>query len=253
MKKNTLLYLEKNLVEKAKKSNINISTIAEDALREALNEHRDRTDPSYIYENLNKTFLPYRIKKITIKDYAMFKNASFSFKDTNLITGMNASGKTLLLKALQGKVGSNGDIAVEISSKTKKTTKDFMECVLIDNAFSRLDKGQPQKLLKWIKTKLKGKQLIITSRTEMKGFENMIKLRPSRDSSGEIHYLVGKKNALQCKLNELHCMLSTLKSKNKGKKSKELTEKIKMIEKEISCVQDEICCMEERITHQKVK
>jgi len=43
MKKNTLLYLDADLVERAKKENINISKLTEEVLKQALEVERTRT------------------------------------------------------------------------------------------------------------------------------------------------------------------------------------------------------------------
>lgn len=204
MKKNTLIYLEKNLVKRAKENKINISKITENALKEVLEEYRDRHDPSYIFENSEKTFLPYQIKKITIKQYAMFKNIEFSFKKTNLILGKNASGKTLLLKAIQGNLNPKDKITLETSSKPKKTSSEFFECLLIDDPLSRLDRNQ-EKFISWLKAKYKNLQLIITSRTPIKGLENVIKLES--DGSDKLKMLMQKRDALTYELDRMHCDL----------------------------------------------
>ena len=55
-KKNTLLYLDQYLVEKAKKENINLSRVAEDALRNALDEKRTVTVKDILFSLWRKVF-----------------------------------------------------------------------------------------------------------------------------------------------------------------------------------------------------
>jgi post-segregation antitoxin (ccd killing protein) len=48
MKKNTLLYLDSDLVERAKRENINISRLTEEALKQALEIGRPRTAQEHL-------------------------------------------------------------------------------------------------------------------------------------------------------------------------------------------------------------
>ena len=237
MKKNTLLYLEKNLVKKAKKNHLNISNIAENALKDALEEYRDKNDPSYIFENASTRFLPYRINKITFKDDPFFKDNSYIFKQTNLIVGNNASGKTELFHILSSIPRKN--VTLEISSKNKKTTNNYHECLLIDDALSRLTKENQEKFLKWIKKECKDLQLIVTSLRPIKGFENIIKLE---SQSKNIFSLGEKRESLQCELESLHRYLAELKNK---KEKLDVKEKISMIEHELDNINNEIAKFKE--------
>ena len=121
--------------------------------------------------------LPYAIVRANMKNYAMFRDAQYAFKKTNLIVGGNASGKTLLLNALRGKVNEpNAKITISISARRKKNLGNFVECVLLDAPVSMLAKEEQVKFLQWLKNNLKGKQVIMTSPQELKGFENVINL-----------------------------------------------------------------------------
>ena len=113
-KKNTLLYLDQYLVEKAKKKNINISRVAEDALRNALDEKRPvtvkdilrrilREEPgNHISRFGERYFLPFQIESLKLNNIGPFEKfeASFSPDTLNIIYGPNGSGKSIILRSI---------------------------------------------------------------------------------------------------------------------------------------------------------
>jgi len=113
MKKNTLLYLDGDLVERAKRQNINISQLAEDALRQALNISPPRTAHEYIQRVLSDVgrensfygeayLLPFQIESLRLENVGPFKRfeAEFSRDTLNVIFGLGGSGKSFIIRSI---------------------------------------------------------------------------------------------------------------------------------------------------------
>lgn len=115
MKKNTLLYLDSDLVEKAKRENINISRLAEDALKKALDMKRPVTVEEHVQKILkdadvtnHKNFyqetylLPFQIESLTLNKIGPFEKfeTRFSRDRVNIIYGPNGSGKSIILRSI---------------------------------------------------------------------------------------------------------------------------------------------------------
>jgi len=113
MKKNTLLYLDSFLVERAKQEQINISELTEEALKHALEKTTPKTAAEYLRRaitNTNKNLSPYgeahllplQIQSVTLKNIGKFQNHTVNFKkDTiNAVCGPNGSGKSTILRAI---------------------------------------------------------------------------------------------------------------------------------------------------------
>ncbi|HOC78170.1 MAG TPA: hypothetical protein PKO31_05720 [Methanofastidiosum sp.] len=105
-KKNTLLYLDENLVELAKEKNFNISEIAEEAIKTKLNinGYHKMFDPEEYLENLRKKglayYIPFRINKIEIENYKFAEKVNIDFREKNLLEGINGSGKTRIVRSI---------------------------------------------------------------------------------------------------------------------------------------------------------
>ncbi|MHA1756013.1 MAG: AAA family ATPase [Promethearchaeota archaeon] len=110
MKKNTLLTLDSDLVNYAKRMKVNISELAENALKKKLipvmssGERMILNIESYLkeMEDMNYCFfLPFPIKKLELKNVGPISSLSANFsKGINIIKGDNGSGKTILLRAI---------------------------------------------------------------------------------------------------------------------------------------------------------
>jgi len=113
MKKNTLLYLDNDLVERAKRENINISRLAEDTLRHALNISPPRTAHEYIRRVLADTgcenafygeayLLPFQIESLRLENVGPLKEfeAEFSRDGINVIFGLGGSGKSFIIRSI---------------------------------------------------------------------------------------------------------------------------------------------------------
>lgn len=168
MKKNTLLYLDRILVEKAKKANLNISKLAEQKIREELNLQEQGKDAYFMGLLDSIQFTRYAAKKvesIRIHHYGepKAKNVTFS-KRMNLIIGPNASGKTRLLNALRA-----------LQEPIKKP-----QLIAIDDILCKMNRKEMEDFLIWLKKEHKNKQIIITGlpgrKIPEKMFDKIIRL-----------------------------------------------------------------------------
>jgi post-segregation antitoxin (ccd killing protein) len=113
MKKNTLLYLDSDLVEKAKRENINISRLTEEALKQALEIERPRTAKEHLRKLLAEVgnessfygetyLLPFQIQSLKLTRVGPFDNfeVHFSRNSVNLIYGPCGSGKSTIIRSI---------------------------------------------------------------------------------------------------------------------------------------------------------
>ena len=173
-KKNTLLYLDTELVRLAKKHDLHISKITEEAIKEELRKRNIKTfDPEeYLNSLLQKEqaiYFPFEIKSIEISNFGPIKHFKTDLDRINVIVGKNATGKTTILKSiywiLSGKGLSNeeiflnsrekGNIKIELKENIKSINYSFKdklkrggeeEVLVIDK---ELENVQAKKLLQW--------------------------------------------------------------------------------------------------------
>lgn len=113
MKKKTLLYLDSDLIEKAKKENIDISKLTEEAVKDALKVTIPKTARDYLQIILTEAgredahycevhLLPFQIESLRLENVGPFKEFEAKFKkDTiNVIYGLCGSGKSTIVKAI---------------------------------------------------------------------------------------------------------------------------------------------------------
>jgi len=113
MKKNTLLYLDSDLVERAKRENINISRLAEDALREVLKIAVPRTAREYLQRVLADAgrelafygeayLIPFQIESLRLENVGPFEEfeVKFSRDAINVIYGSSGSGKSIIVRSI---------------------------------------------------------------------------------------------------------------------------------------------------------
>jgi post-segregation antitoxin (ccd killing protein) len=110
MRKKNMVYLDANLVERAKKENINISRLAEEALKQALEIERPRTAQEHLRKLLAEVgsessfygetyFLPFQIESLKLTNVGPFDNfeAKFHKNSTNIIHGSCGNGKSTII------------------------------------------------------------------------------------------------------------------------------------------------------------
>ena len=194
MKKNTLLYLDADLVERAKRENVNISKLAEDALKEALKITVPRTAREYLVRVLGDAgreqafygeayLLPFQIESIKLENVGPFQNfeAKFRKDGINMIYGLCGSGKSTIIRSILLVFGKrhtyfskskNGKITLELfpdqDSVSVITNQENpldavkgYRCLIADDIFQRAPKSMISGLCEEMK-KL-GIQIIITA------------------------------------------------------------------------------------------
>ena len=200
-KKNTLLYLDSHLVDLAKKYNINISKITEDAIKSNLFLSKEGETWDYeeymelLCEKEECFFLPFQIKEVYLSNIGVFEDKKIKFKEgMNLVIGENATGKTTLLRAIAESFGVikskypllrnnekkktyNGKIEITTTSNKlttgyalkdgKVTTIRDNQCILIDDPHGIMTEKNKNNFLKWLSKKYNC-QIIITSLEEVK-------------------------------------------------------------------------------------
>jgi len=206
MKKNTMLSLDEELVKKARENNLNISKIAEESLKKNIlsRSHFGKKAAEDFGKYLKDLkigqeiyFLPFKIKSINAEKIGPIKKLNIDLKEKNLVYGPNASGKSILLRAISSTFGNkeffsewvneNSKIEIELDNEKNKVKTNFKEdpkCILIDGSHEVLEGKYFLEFLKYL-NKLKS-QIIITGLSIPKrindfGF-NLIKL----DSEGGV-------------------------------------------------------------------
>lgn len=193
-KKNTLLYLDEELVKAAKMADLNLSKLMESAIKTKIFPQLSGSERALLFpedhlENLkeqDRCFeIPFRIDKVSIKNIGPFSDFETKFEDFNIITGMGATGKTTLIRSIayacnlertemknllkDGK--KNGEITVEpsqtkkLSVKLQKTKegveeKNPQEAMLLDNPAVKFDPKNQNRFLDFLKEK--DAQIIMT-------------------------------------------------------------------------------------------
>jgi len=172
-KKNTLLYLDEELVKKAKELNLNLSKIAENAIKLHMfpmmsTGERAAIDFNNYLRTLEKEnrcyFIPFELKSIQLKNIGIHSNLALDLDTLNIIEGYLGEGKTTIIKSIAKtfryetpsfhKLLSPGKetykINIEIKPETKisltyneKNNNEFREnrtirCIIIDEPMSRL-------------------------------------------------------------------------------------------------------------------
>jgi len=129
-KKNTLLYLDEQIVRKAKELNLNLSDIAENALRERMFPMLSYGESVAIdFNNYIKTLekegrcylLPFMIKKIHLKNIGIHDNLILSFDALNIVEGNYRDGKTTIVKSIVKTIGYESPNFHNLLSPGKKT------------------------------------------------------------------------------------------------------------------------------------
>jgi post-segregation antitoxin (ccd killing protein) len=168
MKKNTLLYLDDELVKTAKLQNINISRVTENALKQILEFSKPQTTEEHLAKLFSEAgkedspygethLLPFQIKSIKLTDIGPFKTfeTEFSENSVNVISGANESGKSVLIRSILYAFGSNhryftgetvGEGEIELvlypGQGLVKISGDQpsrgYQCIVIDDTFLRL-------------------------------------------------------------------------------------------------------------------
>ncbi len=174
MKKNTLLYLDEDLVRSAKKNGMNISKVTETTIRSLLYPYLSMGELAalnfdkyleHLEEEGKVHYLPFKIKCLSAKNIGPIKEVDFMFKNKNILVGANASGKTILLNAIAHSFGKKDKNLIHASSDKKSKLKLEFEgkdmsietnfqkdykCMLIDDGIGMLSEEPLNKFLKYL-------------------------------------------------------------------------------------------------------
>jgi len=193
MKKNTLLYLDSDLIERAKTENINISRLAEDALREALKITVPRTAREYLQRVLGDAgrewafygeayLIPFQIESLKLENVGSFEKfeAKFSRNALNVIYGSSGSGKSIIVRSILLAFGKrhtyftkseNGKVTLKlfpdqdfVSATTNEENQPEItrgyKCLIADNVFQRVARSMIPAFYEEMKSL--GIQIIVT-------------------------------------------------------------------------------------------
>lgn len=102
------LYLEEDIVKRAKESDLNISKIANTALKERFGLERETSKQRNLRELLQEAeeedrlySLPFQISKFEIENIRKFDELTLDFEDgLNIIHGPNSSGKSTIIETI---------------------------------------------------------------------------------------------------------------------------------------------------------
>jgi len=175
MKKNTLFYLDNDLVERAKRENINISRLAEEALKQALEIRTPRTAQEHLRKLLAEVgsensfygetyFLPFQIESLRLTKVGPFDNfeARFHRNSINVIHGSCGSGKSTIIRSIllafgiqhryfTNRVFSDGAITLRLFPNQDSISITGMgsaqnsargyQCLMADGSLERLPKN----------------------------------------------------------------------------------------------------------------
>ncbi|MGB9756161.1 MAG: AAA family ATPase [Candidatus Bathyarchaeales archaeon] len=190
-----MLYLDSDLVERAKRENINISRLTEEALKQALEIGRPRTAKEHLRKLLAEVgnessfygetyFLPFQIESLKLTNVGPFDNfeAHFSRNSINLIHGLCGSGKSTIIRSILYAFGikhkyfterviGEGTITVKLfpgqdfinvtGMKSGQNGLRGYQCLVADDSLERIRKDMNAPLF----TELKhlGTQIILTA------------------------------------------------------------------------------------------
>ena len=204
MKKNTLVYLDENLVKSAKSHDLNISRITEDALRSRLFPILSSGERQLDFEGhitkLKKDercyFLPFVIDNLRLKNIGPFEEIELSFgRGINTILGNCGTGKTMIIKSLARGFGlfepifgsflrsgeEEGCIKIEISGENciktdyriregKVEVNEHIKSILLDEPVNFLNQENKEEFIRWIRKRFDCQVILATID------ENMAKL-----------------------------------------------------------------------------
>jgi len=169
------LYLDSDLVGRAKRENINISRLTEEALKQALQIGRPRTAQEHLRKLLAEVgnessyygetyLLPFQIQSLKLTMVGPFDNfeAHFSRNSINLVHGLCGSGKSTIIRSIlyafgikhryfTERVFGEGEIMLSLfpnqnsigitgMGSLQSSTRDY-QCLVADDPFERIPKN----------------------------------------------------------------------------------------------------------------
>lgn len=207
-KRNTLLYLDSDIVQLAKKFDLNMSEIAENAIKTRVVTHLSSGERALVFdaylEDLERRHecyvLPFAVKSIRLKNVRAVEELSARFElGANLVHGKIATGKTTVISLIAGAAGepawpiptlSRGKTQMELEIEffpQAPRGRGRGECILLDEPLGYVsdpDGRHKERFVKWLGKKYG--QVIIASHDEgfiKAGCRNVTRLgTPAHDS-----------------------------------------------------------------------
>ena len=199
-KKNTLLYLDKDLVDESKRAGLNLSLVMEEALRSRLPYYDKFIPENYLMRALREgtaAILPLQIEDISFTKMRGIGDKTFKLRDLNMIVGANGTGKSTIFRLLRqtfrisqlNEVGDYPHMETNVTVTIAPTQKieyrekkgDYYvaldkQCLVTDGLFARLAEETRLKMVKYLVKS--GAQLILLETQILPGTEkfNIIEL-----------------------------------------------------------------------------
>ena len=127
-KKNTLLYLDEDTVQEAKKLDINLSELAANAIKRAVMLKQAYQDADKIIDNAEHHYIPIHVDTISVEKLGPVQHLEADFEQVNVIVGPNASGKTLIINKLHEALSRQGQSNYP---EQRSETATFQKCCTI--------------------------------------------------------------------------------------------------------------------------
>lgn len=218
-KKNTLLYLDENLVKAAKRFGVNMSEITEEALREKLYPHMSGGERQMFFDQHLVNLwveercweLPIELDSVELKNVGPIDEFKARFTSgINVVVGPNGSGKTMMFRAITHVFGQpteskwerivllkhgkkSGEIKIKLRGgpmikleleKEKEKASHPRECLLVDEPLDHAMTEHKRKFVEWLGRG--GGQVIIFTRDESFAVPSahVIHLQKSSTASG---------------------------------------------------------------------
>ncbi|MFB6216254.1 MAG: ATP-binding protein [Candidatus Aenigmatarchaeota archaeon] len=249
------LYLEENLVQRAKESDLNMSEIANNALKERFGLEKETNRQKNLRELLQNAAedgrlysFPFKIETVKLENIRKFEKLSIDLEDgINLIYGPNGSGKSTVIESIVNTVQpepegvdkdflkydrNSGDVEIELESEI--ISRNFVPVrqfeqeggvLLVDSLFANLDREHTDKMMKQLSETVDSQVIIASVDSSLAAYaDNKIKMHSFTEE---------RKRKLQNQISALEVELD-----EKKKRAMEATNEIDELETRLEELQE---------------